>query len=124
MATATNVLQLLNNLKNPIPQYVLGCLPAIAIMGASPKEDFRDKLIWVLVCLACPFMGLLYTCNVKSDETAIYWLPKRFFIGENGKEIPYRPIGHHIMKIEPNDQLNRLEDCVANASVLERLSSL
>jgi hypothetical protein len=121
---ATEVLKLINKLKNPVPQYVLGCLPAIATIGASPKEDFIEKLIWVTICLACPFTGLFYTCNVKSNETVIYWLPKRYFSGKNWEEIPYRPIGHRFMQIEPKDQLNYFEDCVANASVLERLSSL
>src|SRR6266496_1673725 len=51
-------------LLNPIPQYVLGSLPAIAIVGETPREKFAEKIAWVLRCLGCPFTGLFYSCNV------------------------------------------------------------
>ncbi|CAG8511452.1 242_t:CDS:2 [Ambispora gerdemannii] len=137
---------LLDRLQNPVPQYVLGCLPALATIGAAPMEDFIQKLMWLAQCLGCPYLGLFYTCNVKISETAIYWLPKRCFVGIDGKEIPYRPFGHRAMvviksgkhskqsgentyqyteKLSANaSALKKLEACIANASVLERLSSL
>ena len=36
--------QLINKLLDPTPQYVLGCLPAIAIMGESLMNKFSEKL--------------------------------------------------------------------------------
>ncbi|CAG8551400.1 8155_t:CDS:2 [Ambispora gerdemannii] len=142
----TDVAKLLSKLSNPVPPYVLGCLPAIATIGAAPKDAFIDKLLWVVQCLACPFLGLFYTCNVRSNETAIYWLPSRCFIGVDGSEIHHRPFGHRaMMVIKPGaysekpgansslltdisntnaSALRKVEECIANASVLERLSSL
>ncbi|CAG8472149.1 9506_t:CDS:2 [Ambispora leptoticha] len=141
------LLDFVRNLLNPVPQYVLGSLPAIATIGAAPMEDFFQKIMWVFRCLGCPFIGLFYTCNIPSDETAIFWLPKRCFRGveidrhDNStiiKEIPYKPVGHHAMllimpefnqrfvrELEANARvLQGLDECVANASVLERFSSL
>ncbi|CAG8487805.1 1431_t:CDS:1 [Ambispora gerdemannii] len=154
MATDELLAKLIRKLQDPVPQYVLGCLPAVATIGAAPKKSFITKLFWVARCLGCPFIGLFYTCNVKIDETTIYWLKKSCFmeVYENveeqivaEKEIPHRPFGHHAMMVihknsthsnptvqrrltaraaSNNDVLERLNECVAGASVLERLSSL
>ncbi|CAG8601402.1 6777_t:CDS:2 [Ambispora leptoticha] len=97
-------LAFVHHLLEPIPQYVLGCLPALATIGAAPMENFLHKLIWVAICLGCPFTGLFYTCIIPNDELPIFWLPK---------------IWHHSASM-----LRLEEECTANASVLERLSSL
>ncbi|CAG8498997.1 574_t:CDS:2 [Ambispora gerdemannii] len=115
---------ILHKLQDPIPQYVLGCFPAIATIGASPNDYLLQKLLWMARCLACPFLGLFYTCNIANDEKALYWLPKICFIGEDGSEIPYRPFGHRAMSIDSSAVSEKLEACIANSSVLERLSSL
>jgi len=39
---------------NPIPQYILGILPAI-IMGASPFSTLFSQTMHVFLCLGCPF---------------------------------------------------------------------
>ncbi|CAG8665784.1 6022_t:CDS:2 [Funneliformis mosseae] len=119
-------LKFIRKLQDPVPQYVLGCLPAIATIGVAPWDDFMEKLIWLARCLGCPFTGLFYTCCVKSDETSLcaYWLPSKSFIrnDENSTtSITYRPFGVYAMNIE---QSEHIKACVAKASVLERLSSL
>ncbi|CAG8720376.1 10246_t:CDS:1, partial [Ambispora leptoticha] len=149
MVTSTLVnqqlLDLVSNLLNPIPQYVLGSLPAIATIGAAPMEDFFQKIMWLFRCLGSPFIGLFYTCNIPSDSTFIFWLPKRYFRkverdgeGKTINNIPYRPVGHHALllvlpefnqrfgdELQENARvLQGLDECVANASVLERFSSL
>jgi hypothetical protein len=118
---------LIHKLFEPIPQYVLGCLPAIAIMGESPMNKFTEKLAWVLRCLGCPFIGLFYTINVGSKKSSrcIYWLSSNHFINA-GTPLQKRPFGFHHMKMEQNqrDVETSIERCTATASVLERLSSL
>ncbi|CAG8605224.1 10229_t:CDS:2 [Funneliformis caledonium] len=96
-------LKLIRKLQDPVPQYVLGCLPAIATIGVAPWDDF-----------------------MKNDETSLcaYWLPPKSFIrnDENSTtSITYRPFGVYAMNIE---QSEHIKACVAKASVLERLSSL
>ncbi|CAG8479707.1 9091_t:CDS:1 [Ambispora leptoticha] len=133
------LLDLVQNLLSPMPPYVLGSLPAIATIGAAPMEDFFQKLMWLSRCLGSPFIGLFYTCNIPSDSTFIFWLPKHYFRRvETDNEIPYKPVGHHAMllvmpeferRFEQALQANKealkaLDECVANASVLERFSSL
>lgn len=124
---------LIRKLLNPIPQYILGCLPAIAIVGDTPKEKLTEKLSWVLRCLGCPFTGLFYSCNVGSSKAdqCIYWLPSDYFECEknNGQRytIAFRPIGIHGKILELNEKQRICEEikrCTARASVLERLSSL
>ncbi|CAG8684556.1 3465_t:CDS:1, partial [Funneliformis mosseae] len=126
----------LKHLSTPIPPYVLGCLPAIATIGASPIRGFRGKLMWVFRCLGCPFTGLHYTCNVSNDEMAlcIYWIEAKYFsfIGNHdeekfvdGKKISYRPVGMYFRKPTITREMEAItEECTAQASVLERLSSL
>ncbi|CAG8629895.1 4942_t:CDS:2 [Funneliformis mosseae] len=92
------MLKIIRKLQDPVPQYVLGCLPAIATIGSR-----------------------------HGDETTlcVYWLSSdRFIRSDNDNlitEIPYRPFGVHAMNIE---QSVLMKACVAKASVLERLSSL
>jgi hypothetical protein len=113
-------------IQNPIPQYVLGTLPAIATIGATPKSGLVAKLTWLARCLGCPFTGLFYFCNIKSDPVAMsaYWLPSDHFV-QDEEIIRYRPVGHHAKVIQPNPKKKKiLESWVAEASVLERLSSV
>ncbi|CAG8689777.1 27694_t:CDS:1 [Dentiscutata erythropus] len=119
--------QLVHKLSEPIPQYVLGCLPAIAIVGASPENLFTKKLIWVLRCLGCPFMGIFYSVNIGGNQIHryLFWLPVNNFEDNAGRLIPYRPVGVYTMRLsggqDIDDYINR---CTAKVSVLERLSSL
>lgn len=126
-------LVLIRKLLSPIPQYILGCLPAIAIVGVTPREKFAEKLTWLFRCLGCPFTGLLYSCNVGSTKTdqCLYWLPSEYFYCEQNDEqrrpITFRPVGIRTKTIELNERLRistEIKRCTARASVLERLSSL
>ncbi|CAG8500334.1 7087_t:CDS:1 [Ambispora gerdemannii] len=139
MATDELLAKVILKLQDPVPQYVLGCLPAIATIGAAPKKSFISKLFWVFRCLGCPFIGLFYTCNVKIDETTLYWLNKSCFkkVYEGNvegqivaeEEIPHRPFGHHAMMVIHKNSthsnpivLERLNECAAsNDTVLKRL---
>ncbi|CAG8684809.1 7245_t:CDS:2, partial [Funneliformis caledonium] len=98
-----------------IPEYVLGSLPVIAIMGDSPY-----RVLDALLMDSFTPSTLEYTNN--EEET-------------NDKEITkgtdrhpkYRPFGFHAMKL--NIEKNKIIKeyvvlCTAKASVLERLSSL
>jgi hypothetical protein len=109
---------LLKVLKNPIPQYVLCCLPVIAMIGNSPYERFAKRLRWLGTCLSCPFQGLLYV-QCKNDEMVIFWLSKTDFVREDGKPVFYKPVGHFAMQIEEKD-LKKLKDCIEAAPFLER----
>ncbi|CAI2177103.1 8810_t:CDS:1 [Funneliformis geosporum] len=131
-------LSLIKSLLSSLPSYVLGCLPTIATIGASPMRGFLEKLMWVYRCLGCPFTGLYYTCNINNDETSLccYWLEAKYFIsiGNHDEEtfkiegLPYRPIGIHYKSLIrgqfTKEMKNIIEECTAQASVLERLSSL
>src|ERR1041384_2068817 len=119
--------QLIHKLLEPIPQYVLGCLPAIAIIGESPMPKFAEKLAWVFRCLGCPFIPLFYTINVgsKKESRCIFWLSSDHFTSERWP-LRRRPFGFHYMKLEPTlntnqDKMIYIERCTATASVLERL---
>ncbi|CAG8599530.1 3535_t:CDS:2, partial [Gigaspora margarita] len=46
MAPEPALLTAIHILQNPIPQYVLGTLPAIAIMGTTPHDKLSSKLSW------------------------------------------------------------------------------
>ncbi|CAB4411669.1 unnamed protein product [Rhizophagus irregularis] len=129
MVEEDSLTKLLQSLQDPAPQYVLGCVPAIATIGAAPDNGLTNKLLWILRCLGCPFTGLFYTCNIGSDPIAMstYWLTSDHFM-KDGYKIPYRPFGHYTMKIAIDEQDNTvvklLRECIAEASVLDRLSSL
>src|SRR5262245_16035825 len=97
----------MSDLLRPIPQYVLGCLPAIATVGASPMEGFLSKLMWMMRCLGCPFSGLYYNTVTKNDRTSlcIFWLSVEHFeiiiesSDDNGVKILHRPIGIYNMRL-------------------------
>ncbi|CAG8515970.1 4339_t:CDS:1 [Scutellospora calospora] len=141
METESLLLNAIHGLQDPIPQYVLGSLPAILTIGATPFKGVGRKLGWFVRCLGCPFVGLFYFCNIKSDKVTMcaYWLSANNFIVENpnfqSSQIRYRPVGHHAKQInppqnlhDPNDQqlimIDTLKDCVAEASLLDRFASL
>jgi hypothetical protein len=133
---ASEGINIIKEFLNPIPQYVLGCLPAIAILGASPKEKFTEKLVWILRCLGCPFTGLLYSCNVGRGDVSlcVYWLSSKYFsIREQEdnqlQQLRHRPVGVYAMSVdtEQNEYRNimiYIKRCTAKASVLEKLSPL
>ncbi|CAB5197054.1 hypothetical protein RhiirA5_452474 [Rhizophagus irregularis] len=124
-----SIIELLHTLQEPAPQYVLGCGPAVATIGTSPESGLINKLLWLLRCLGCPFTGLFYACGIRNDPIAmsIYWLTSDHF-RRDGNILPYRPFGLYTMKIaedERNEEVIRLlKECMAEASVLGRLSSL
>ncbi|RIB19882.1 hypothetical protein C2G38_2180700 [Gigaspora rosea] len=61
--------QFIFTLLEPIPQYVLGCLTTLAILGASPADKFTEKLAWSFRCLGCPFTGhYAYEIQNADDE--------------------------------------------------------
>ncbi|GBC10631.1 hypothetical protein RclHR1_00980008 [Rhizophagus clarus] len=137
--TSVGVIHTIAKLLNPIPQYVLGCLPAIAIIGASPKEKFSEKFTWVLRCLGCPFTGLLYSCTIGAEGIylCIYWLSSQHFRRQGGqqederqednglKPLDHRPIGVYTMPvIDQQNIMEHINRCITKASVLERLSAL
>ncbi|CAG8748958.1 25972_t:CDS:2, partial [Racocetra persica] len=96
MSELPDLLNLLNQLQNLIPPYVLGSLPAIATTGATPYNSLTAKLI----------------CT--------YWLQLDCFTQQDP---PIRPFGHYARDIEPDEnQDETLKFCVAEASVLDRLS--
>ncbi|CAB5197052.1 hypothetical protein RhiirA5_424366 [Rhizophagus irregularis] len=123
-----SIVDFLRTLQDPAPQYVLGCGPAVATIGASPESGLINKLLWLLRCLGCPFTGLFYACVCNDPITmSIYWLTSDHFMKDENI-LPYRPLGHYIMKItvdeQDDDVIKLLEECIAEASVLDRLSSL
>jgi hypothetical protein len=123
-AEETLLLNLIFKLQDPIPQYVLGCLPAIATIGAAPDNGLMNKLIWIFRSLGSPFSGLFYFCNIDQNGMCAYWLPSDSFI-QNGNPISYRPFGHHAMELDfTPDQKKYMRECIAEATVLDRLSSL
>ncbi|CAG8676210.1 11543_t:CDS:1, partial [Racocetra persica] len=122
------LLNFMHKLQNPVPQFVLGCLPAIAIIGASPEKGFKKKFLWMLRCLACPFTGLFYTFIIENKETSIfaYWLPSERFITDNNGKVRNIPFGYHYKAISnlTKTQKECIKECIAEASILERLSPL
>src|SRR5205809_784451 len=119
--------QVIHKLLDPIPQHVLGCLPALILIGASPTSKFAKKLAWVFRCIGCPFTGLFYSLNIgsKSESLCIYWLSSDHFIIDE-RQAKVRPFGIHV-SILSNIQEHNIERCVerctARASVLEIIVS-
>ncbi|CAG8614085.1 16207_t:CDS:2 [Acaulospora morrowiae] len=134
-----------SKLLDPIPQYVTCCLPALAIMGESPAESFRKKLLRILICLGCPFTGLFYSLIIGGtpENRCLYWLssdkiklvskentePDEPDESGNHKEFPepYRPFVFHACEIDKDSEpyIEQLaKQCTAKASVLERLSAI
>ena len=128
-AEAINFVQ---SLLNSVPQYVLGVLPAIAILGASPKNGLMNKFMYLFCSLGAPFEGLFYYMNVKNDKLKMssYWLEAENFV-INGVNLAYKPFGCHAKRImqgnlTPVQQkiIKKCEGCAAEASILDRFSSV
>lgn len=118
---------LLQNLQTPAPQYVLGCLPVIVTIGVAPDSGCVRKLLWIMRCLGCPFTGLFYHCNIMNDEKTmcVYWLSSSHFIEENGDISSRRPVGHHSKyTLFTSEQIECVNECIAEASLLDRFSSI
>ncbi|CAJ0633559.1 2009_t:CDS:2 [Entrophospora sp. SA101] len=115
-----------------IPQYALGSLSAIAILGATPASGFREKFRWIFLCLGAPLEGLFYYCNVKNDAIIMsaYWLELDHFVEDNSNRtgggvtiLNYRLFGWHAKQMElTSEQEECMKVCVAEASILDRLS--
>nr|CAG8606825.1 6566_t:CDS:1 [Entrophospora candida] len=114
-----------------VPQYVLGSLSAIAILGATPVGGFREKIRWIFLCLGAPIEGLYYYCNVKNDAIIMstYWLEYEHFYETNRQVkngvtiLNYRLFGWHTKQMELTPkQEESMKGCVAGASILDRLS--
>jgi hypothetical protein len=131
--SAPQLLQFFDKLQQPIPQYVLGTLPAIATIASTPESGLITKLIWLARCLGCPFTGLFYFCIISSDPIAMstYWLPSKYFIRDitldniQDNRNLCRPVGHHAKRMQAGPKEKEiLKSWNAEASVLDRLSSL
>ncbi|CAG8652619.1 4406_t:CDS:1, partial [Cetraspora pellucida] len=102
----------------------------MATIATNPRDKLHLKLEWLVRCLACPFIGLFYFCNIKNNsiEMVAYWLPADCFGQELNNElldISYRPFGFHAKEMRPNKiQKEALELCIVKPSILDRLSSL
>nr|CAG8659259.1 8295_t:CDS:1 [Entrophospora candida] len=114
-------------LQEPMPQYISGLIPVIVILGTSPFKDLIDKLIWVFRCLGSPFTGLFYYLVIGADrvEMCIYWLPEEYFVTTEGNNLDFHPVGLHAKNMLITlEQKKIMKQCTANASVMDRLSSL
>ncbi|CAG8455447.1 838_t:CDS:1 [Dentiscutata erythropus] len=129
---ATGFPKFIHSLLEPVPQYVIGCLPALAIVGASPINKFSYKLIWIFRCLGCPFMGVFSAVNIGGDKRSrcLFWLSSDYFEirGSPSTSPKCKPIGFHAMKVSMYQTMDTIDKsidlCTARASVLERFSSL
>ncbi|CAG8771534.1 26782_t:CDS:2 [Gigaspora margarita] len=140
MASESELLTLIRKLQNPIPQFVLGTIPILAVVATTPYKRLLTKLLWFARCLGCPFCGLFYFCNIKCEpiEMCSYWLEANDFIctnDDNGSDVAekggindmrrYRPFGNYAMLIEPTESQKKImNDWVSEASLLDRLSSI
>ncbi|CAJ0839567.1 8693_t:CDS:2 [Entrophospora sp. SA101] len=122
-----SVIGVILKLQEPMPQYVLGLIPVILTLGAAPFESLVHKLTWIFKCISTPYTGLFYCLNIKDNpvEMCIYWLPEEYFVTTNGEILDFQPVGHHVKDmLITSEQKKILKNCTANASVLDRLSSL
>ncbi|CAG8584165.1 924_t:CDS:1 [Acaulospora morrowiae] len=115
-------------LLDPIPQYVSGCLPGLAIMGESPANTRTQKLTWLLRCLGCPFTGLFYAINVggKKESRVAYWLSSNRFVTKRGTEPEFKPFGFYACEINIGDDIyikEFIDRCTAKVSILEIFSA-
>ncbi|CAG8645328.1 6345_t:CDS:1, partial [Acaulospora morrowiae] len=116
---------LIFQLLDPIPQYVSGCLPALAIMGESPANKLTRKLTWLFRCLGCPFTGLFYAINIggKKESRVAYWLSSNKFVTAGGTEPEFRPLGFYFCEINNDDIKKHIGQCTAKVSILEIFSA-
>ncbi|CAG8565465.1 13825_t:CDS:2, partial [Dentiscutata heterogama] len=94
-------------LSEPVPQYVFGCLPAIAIVGASPANKFTKR--------------------GNKESRCLFWLSVDNFEDNQHRGLSYRPVGMYTMKWRESQDINinkYVDRCTAKVSVLERLSSI
>src|SRR2546421_2396569 len=106
--TEVEVINFFQVLLNTIPQYVLGVLPAIAILGSSPENGLINKFLYLFCSLGSPFSGLFYYLNMKNEKLrmSLYWLEPENFVKkkdledlESGEsnleklELKYKPFG-------------------------------
>ncbi|CAG8482343.1 38189_t:CDS:2 [Gigaspora margarita] len=71
MAVEPELLTAIHKIQNPIPQFALGSLPAIATIGTTPHNGLRAKFMWFMRSLGRPFTGLPvghYAMKIKADE--------------------------------------------------------
>src|SRR5437016_1469856 len=125
------VIIFLQSLLDSVPQYVLGVLPAIAIVGSSPEDGLMSKLQYLICSLGAPFQGLFCYINIKNDKLKMsaYWLePGNFEL--YGQSPDYKPFGCHAKRIKrenltPEQQkiTDECAECAAEASILDRFSS-
>nr|CAG8510735.1 13788_t:CDS:2 [Entrophospora candida] len=119
--------EVIGKLQEPMPQYVLGLIPVIVTLGAAPFESLVHKLIWIFKCISTPYTGLFYYLNIKDNpvEMCIYWLPEEYFVTTKEKRLDFQPVGLHVKDmLITSEQKKIFKNCTANASVLDRLSSL
>src|SRR5207248_11230278 len=112
MATASDlggeVINFVRTLLTSVPQYVLGVLPAIAILGASPRDGLWCKFEYLFRSLGSPFSGLFYYMNVKNDrlKMTLYWLEPENFRLNGHKKLKYKPFGFHAKKVQQSERLD------------------
>src|SRR6266542_4745851 len=138
MTDAELLLKIIFTLQNPVPQYVLGCLPVIATGGTAPDNGLMNKILWIIRTLGCPFSALFYFCNIDEKEMCAYWLASDSFVREKENRentintvntvnientensISYRPFGYHAMELDLTpSQEEHLRECIAEATVLD-----
>ncbi|CAG8845741.1 3720_t:CDS:1, partial [Gigaspora margarita] len=140
MTSESELLTLIHKLQNPIPQFVLGTLPILAIIATTPYKSLLTRLLWFARCLGSPFCRLFYFCNIECElvEMCSYWLEANDFIStedDNGSKVVEegetkgikrnRPFGHYAMIIKPTESQKKImNDWVSEASLLDGLSSL
>src|ERR1043165_5563405 len=122
--TSKDFPQIIHKLLVLIPPYVLGCFPALIIIGASPLEK---KVAWLFRCIGCPFTSVFYTLNIGSKKKSLflYWLSSDYFI-INGRQAEVRPFGFHVLtlsKIQGHNIDKYVNRTTTNVSLLERISS-
>ncbi|KAF0457162.1 hypothetical protein F8M41_001243 [Gigaspora margarita] len=78
------MINVLTQIQNPIPHYLVGALPVIITLGATPHSGLTAKIQRLFLCLGCPFIGLLYFCNISNNkpEMCAYWLKSECFYEE------------------------------------------
>ncbi|CAG8603174.1 7577_t:CDS:1, partial [Paraglomus brasilianum] len=125
-----------NILVNPIPQYLLGILPAILILGDSPFTTLFSKMLRVFICLGSPFVGLFYFLNINTGkdqaqaqaqgppnvvDACAYWLPAGRFVGGTW---PFGFLSNNLDFDTNNNNNTRdiLEKCILPSSALERFA--
>ncbi|KAJ3035788.1 hypothetical protein HDV00_003414 [Rhizophlyctis rosea] len=101
-----NLISILNSLQSPVPQFVMGTIPAILVAAACPYESLGQKILWLLYVLGAPLAAIQYYLMLGKNRRnlVMHWLPREYFVSdvetENvttaaGKHMAYRPLGVH-----------------------------